>query len=176
MTPYNKVYVNGVLIRLAIDQGRIWIRELDLSKAIKCALNTVKYHSAKLNQESRVYIDNAYFVDERGVRNILVSTHVAGARAVLSWIDDGGMRLPQEHPAYANAYADSSDGCLVNGKRYCLELLTVLLDKCDANDLMRVAHAIEGEAAFLLHKIPCRHLNDARHDLFRRFYLQGGEK
>ncbi|HEJ1440795.1 TPA: hypothetical protein ACKRPO_005755 [Pseudomonas aeruginosa] len=61
-------------------------------------------------------------------------------------------------------------------KAYCRELLKTLLRYADEDDTEHLMQVVEGEVAGLISHRYCQGLNDARYELYRRFWLQGGAK
>lgn len=59
-------------------------------------------------------------------------------------------------------------------KAYCRELLKTLLRYTTENEAEELVHVIEDEVQTLLSRRHCPGLNDARYELYRRFWLQGG--
>ncbi|EIY9711335.1 TPA: hypothetical protein ACQRI9_001353 [Pseudomonas aeruginosa] len=179
MRSHHVVVVNNAWLRLVSMDGRSWLKISDLHRALECSRKTVYLHSKNVSIR-RVVKFGAGFIDESGVRHICTSTMAAGARAVLKWIDDGGMNQPFDEFAGEplsleafNAFASSSKA---KNRAYCRRLCGALLRHSDGAGVRRLVSFIEGEVSALVILGSCKELNDARHDLFRRFYLQGGEK
>ncbi|WP_216370123.1 hypothetical protein, partial [Pseudomonas aeruginosa] len=59
---------------------------------------------------------------------------------------------------------------------YCHALVCELLQHASIVDIKKLTQIIENEVSEILSRHPSEELNYARYDLFRRFYLQGGEK
>ncbi|WP_426119853.1 hypothetical protein [Pseudomonas sp. DSP3-2-2] len=59
-------------------------------------------------------------------------------------------------------------------KAYCTQLLKALLRYSNQSELTRVVGAIESEIAITLSTRFVPGLNDASYDVYRRFWLKGG--
>lgn len=124
--------------------------------------------------------------DEFGVRYLCEYSRRPGAFHLLRWLDAGGMSLegvPAESmPAAANnvlafkaATSAPPAGKSERQKAYCRDLLKTLLRYATDAEADELAHTIESEVTDLLNRRHCPGLNDARYELYRRFWLSGGE-
>ncbi|MDP3848106.1 MAG: hypothetical protein Q8R10_16955 [Pseudomonas sp.] len=120
-----------------------------------------------------------------------------GAVALWRWLNDGGMGRTIDLSAfeeYAKGLkapitpatvdnvvafkapdATSPAGRTERQKAYCRELLKTLLRYATKEETEELVHTIETEVIDLLNHRHCPGLNDARYELFRRFWLQGGD-
>ncbi|MFG8998013.1 hypothetical protein ACEPVS_31800 [Pseudomonas aeruginosa] len=177
MSPYNVVTVNNVLLRLGVSEGKVWVRQADLVKALKCPYRKVQWHAEKLSADHKTK-DGGKYLSELAVLQVCGSIKSTGVPEVIKWLDAGGMRLsstgsrphPKSSPKSAKAITHD------NTVAYCHVLVCELLQHASIGDIKKFTHLIENEVSGILSRHPSEELNYARYDLFRRFYLQGGEK
>lgn len=117
-----------------------------------------------------------------------------GAFELLRWIEAGGMQFegadtsafelsapasPITPKAPVLALVPSTPAKVPSEhqertKAYCRELLKTLLRYADEDDTEHLRQVVEGEVVGLISHRYCQGLNDARYELYRRFWLQGG--
>ncbi|EPB8977310.1 hypothetical protein ACRT4E_000787 [Pseudomonas aeruginosa] len=177
MSPYNVVTVNGVLLRLGVSEGKVWVRQADLVKALKCSYRKVHFHAEKLSGEHKTK-DGGKFLSELAVLQVCGSIKTTGVPEVIKWLDAGGMRLSStgNRPAPKSTPKPAKTAPHRNTVAYCHALVCELLQHASIGDMNRFTQLVENEVAGILARHPSEELNYARYDLFRRFYLQGGEK
>lgn len=123
--------------------------------------------------------------DEAGVRYLCEYSKRPGAFHLLRWLDAGGMTesaLAESTPAAdSNVLAFKATnsappaGKSERQRAYCRDLLKTLLRYATEAETDELTHTIESEVADLLNRRHCPGLNDARYELYRRFWLSGGE-
>lgn len=124
--------------------------------------------------------------DEVGVRYLCEYSKRPGAVYLLRWLDAGGMsmegvRTEPESGDNSNVLAFKATnsappaGKSERQRAYCRDLLKTLLRYATDAEAEELTYAIESEVADLLNRRHCPGLNDARYELYRRFWLQGGD-
>ncbi|MBV2081955.1 MULTISPECIES: hypothetical protein [Pseudomonas] len=123
--------------------------------------------------------------DEFGVRYLCEYSKRPGAFHLLRWLDAGGMQAntatTDSTPVAANVLAFKLPATASPGnhderqKAYCRELLKTLLRYSIALEAEELTHIIEAEVVNLISRRHCPGLNDARYEVFRRYWLQGGD-
>lgn len=123
--------------------------------------------------------------DEVGVRYLCEYSKRPGAVYLLRWLDAGGMTMEGVRavlsPDTSNVLAFKATtsappaGKSERQRAYCRDLLKTLLRYATDAEAEELTHTIESEVADLLNRRHCPGLNDARYELFRRFWLSGGE-
>ncbi|EMB2840947.1 hypothetical protein U8080_007007 [Pseudomonas aeruginosa] len=178
MNYHRTVTVNGVPLRLAISEGKVWARLSDLCEALELPRCSVDRHLSKVALDHKK-TDGFKFVDEFAVKHVCISrVKASSSRVFLKWLNSGGMRLPQ---AGKSTLPSQETGTVPTGHKtldsaYCESLIAVLIQHSSKNEIKRFVQLVECEVAGILVRRPCKELNDARHELYSRFYLQGGEK
>ncbi|EOE2606604.1 hypothetical protein ACWJ7E_005954 [Pseudomonas aeruginosa] len=137
--------------------------------------------------------------DEAGVRYLCEYSKRPGAFHLLRWLDAGGMRedgamskvtasiaaecgavltpppLGDSNVVALKALPSTPPACQVERRKaYCRELLKTLLRYTTEDEADELVHVIEDAVRDLLSRRHCPGLNDARYDVYRRFWLQGG--
>lgn len=137
--------------------------------------------------------------DEAGVRYLCEYSKRPGAVHLLRWLDAGGMRedgagvaetlsalyekgISPSSPALGDSRVVALKGLpstlptddFERCKAYCRELLKTLLRYTTKDEAEELQIALEREVNRVLSQRHCPGLNDARYELFRRFWLQGG--
>lgn len=138
--------------------------------------------------------------DEAGVRYLCEYSKRPGAFHLLRWLDAGGMRgdgaispvqasiaaelgvglptfpLDDSNVVPLKAIPSTPPACQVERRKaYCRELLKTLLRYTTEDEADELVHVIEDAVRDLLSRRHCPGLNDARYDVYRRFWLQGGD-
>lgn len=190
----SKVY--GLHIRVISHTNQCWLTMEDVSKVVEYRSTDGVlrfYHRHKHAMEAccvKARIDGeGWFVrllNEAGVRYLCEYSKRPGAVHLLRWLDAGGMSLEGVHTEPAPT--DSSNvlafkattsappaGKSERQRAYCRDLLKTLLRYATDAEAEELTHTIESEVADLLNRRHCPGLNDARYELFRRFWLSGGE-
>jgi len=122
-----------------------------------------------------------------------------GVDVLMQWLDAGGMQLDQQPPApkvetlsveevellptprpvpslrLVPRGPDPMQQLLERDKAYCRELVKTLLRYCDAGEVDKLTLAIEEQIDHLLESRYCPGLNAACYELYRKYWLQGGE-
>lgn len=141
-------------------------------------------HSAKAKISEEGWVVRLY--DEFCLRYFCEYSKSPGAVHLLRWLDAGGMtiegvRTESTPAADSNVLAfKATTSAPLAGKSerqraYCRDLLKTLLRYATDAETEELTHTIESEVADLLNRRHCPGLNDARYELFRRFWLSGGE-
>jgi hypothetical protein len=123
--------------------------------------------------------------DEAGVRYLCEYSKRPGAFHLLRWLDAGGMQAnagsvadPAQIAANVVAFKvpDNTPPVAIDvlKKFYCRDLLKTLLRYSQEQEVEDLTHIIEAEIADLLSRRHCPGLNDARYELYHRYWLQGG--
>ncbi|EMI4460664.1 hypothetical protein [Pseudomonas aeruginosa] len=177
MNYHDSVTVNGALLRIAISEGRLWIRRSDLSKALKCSRGSVDFHLSRIDSEHQKN-DTFKFMDEYAAKQVVFATKASGSSVVSKWLKSGGMSMPQTHESTSSTHSPNQMATVPKGgsSSYCENLVLAFLHHANKNEIKRFVQLVECEVAGILVRRPCKGLNDARHELYSRFYLQGGEK
>ncbi|AVR82871.1 hypothetical protein ABZQ45_27855 [Pseudomonas aeruginosa] len=121
---------------------------------------------------------------------------------LMRWIEAGGMRLDQqpplpgvqeiipeeieladapEPPPTATSYlvpsvVDVLQQSLAKDKAYCRDLVKTMVRYCGPDEVDDLTAMIEARISSYLEAHNCPGLNAARYDLYRKYWLQGGEK
>ncbi|WP_425328172.1 hypothetical protein [Pseudomonas nitroreducens] len=141
--------------------------------------------------------------DEHAVRYLCEYSKRPGAFHLMRWLEDGGMQLDQQLPLLGEQEIAPEEIELVavdaqpkapilalvpsqlppvpdkhqeRTKAYCRELLKTLLRYANDAEAEHLVQVVESEVGGLLDARYCQGLNDARYELYRRFWLQGGAK
>lgn len=157
--------------------------ESGLRKAYSTARARLECHSTKLKTESRNYTFRLF--DEAAVRYLCEHRVHHNALHLLRWLDAGGMTtsgatapdlpLSATNVVALKALASTPPACKIERRKaYCRELLKTLLRYTTEDEAEELVHVIEDEVRDLLQRRHCPGLNDARYDVYRRFWLQGG--
>lgn len=188
--------VYGLPVRVLGNAEKRWVLAEDLYRVFeyrqagcvtraynrnKIALDT---HSikAKINDEGW----EVRLFDEFCVRYLCEYSKRPGAFHLLRWIDAGGMQTEvttatDSTPVAANILtfklpcAAPPDNQNERQKAYCRELLKTLLRYSNALEAEELTHIIETEVVTLISRRHCQGLNAARYEVFRRYWLQGGD-
>lgn len=64
---------------------------------------------------------------------------------------------------------------LAKDKAYCRDLVKTLLRYCGPNEVDDLTAVIESRVSVFLEEHDCPGLNAARYDLYRKYWLQGGD-
>lgn len=141
-------------------------------------------HSAKAKISEEGWVVRLY--DEFCLRYFCEYSKSPGAVHLLRWLDAGGMSIqgvavdpePADSSNVLAFKVTNSTPPTVKSERqraYCRELLKTLLRYATDAEAEELTHTIEAEVTDLLNRRHCPGLNDARYELFRRFWLSGGE-
>lgn len=141
-------------------------------------------HSAKAKISEEGWVVRLY--DEFCLRYFCEYSKSPGAVHLLRWLDAGGMQnntaiSAEAGPVAANVLAFKSPATASSGnhderqRAYCRELLKTLLRYSTALEAEDLTHIIETEVVNLISRRHCPGLNDARYEVFRRYFLQGGD-
>ncbi|KWV68372.1 hypothetical protein [Pseudomonas fluorescens] len=184
--------VYGLPIRVLTHSNKHWLSAEDLSKVFEYRLtNSITKafcrHRAALETHSiKTKIDGegwkVRLFDEFGVRYFCEYSKRPGAVHLVRWLDAGGMQMATAPaPVAANVLAFKSlsspppPNQTERRKAYCCELLKTLLGHSTDLEVMDLTHVIEAEVSDLLNRRHCPSLNNARYELYRRFWLKGGD-
>lgn len=188
--------VCGLRVRVLMYANRCWLSADDLYRLfeyrqIGSVLKAYSRNRAALNTHStKVKIDGAGWevrlFDEFGVRYLCEYSKRSGAFHLLHWLDAGGMQTntattADSAPVAANVLAFKSPVTTAPAnhderqKAYCRELLKTLLRYSTALEAEDLTHIIEAEVVNLISRRHCPGLNDARYEVYRRYWLQGGD-
>lgn len=188
--------VRGLHIRVISHANQRWLTMEDVSRVVEYrstdgALrffhrhkHAMEAHCAKARIDGEGWI--VRLLNEAGVRYLCEYNKRAGAVQMLRWLDAGGMSLEGVHTEPAPT--DSSNVLAFKSpvttaptnqderqKAYCRELLKTLLRYSTALEAEDLTHIIEAEVVNLISRRHCPGLNDARYEVFRRYFLQGGD-
>lgn len=150
--------------------------------------------------------DNGWAIrlfDEHAVRYLCEYSKRPGAFHLMRWLEEGGMQLDEQLPLPGvqeidpeeielTAVADQPKAPILalvpsklppvpseqqeRARAYCRELLKTLLRYANDEEAEHLVHVVEAEVYGVLNVRYCQVLNDARYELYRRFWLQGGAK
>lgn len=188
--------VSGVRVRVLMYANKHWLSAEDLHKVFeyrqigsiskaysrnRVALDT---HNTKAKIDGEGWAVRLF--DEFGVRYLCEYCKRPGAFHLLRWLDAGGMQAntattADSAPIAANVLAFKSPVTTAPAnhderqKAYCRELLKTLLRYSTALEAEDLTHIIEAEVVNLISRRHCPGLNDARYEVFRRYFLQGGD-
>lgn len=145
-------------------------------------------------------------LDEEGIRLFITGMKSAPGvqvRRVISWLDDGALQIDPPLPLpdvqeinleeiELTAVEDQPKAPILalvpsklppvpsehqeRAKAYCRELLKTLLRYANDEEVEHLVHVVEASVLNVLNVRYCQGLNDARYELYRRFWLQGGAK
>lgn len=188
--------VYGRPVRVLAHSNKHWLSAEDLSKVFEYRLTgsitqAFSRHRAALEAHcTKAKIDGggweARLFDEYGVRYLCEYSKRPGAFHLVRWLDAGGMQMDTAAatapaPVAANVLAfkalssppppDQTE----RRKAYCGELLKTLLGHSTDLEVMDLTHVVEAEVSDLLNRRHCPSLNNARYELYRRFWLKGGD-
>ena len=192
--------INGVDLDVVQTGGKRWITARDLATVLgyKCEsgvrmaysrhrkVERLQGHSIKLKIAGYGGSDARIF-DEVAVIYFCEYSKRPGAFHLLRWLEAGGMQagpaapVPVADPVAANVLAFKSlsspppPNQTERRKGYCCELLKTLLDHSTDLEVMDLTHVVEAEVSDLLNRRHCPSLNNARYELYRRFWLKGGD-
>lgn len=183
--------VYGISIRVLGFSERHWLMAEDLSRVLEYrsadgVIAAFSRHKHALEEHSTVArVDGeghaVRLFDEAAVRYLCEHAKRPGAAALWRWLNDDGMVSAPALVASPlnvvalNALTSTPPACeFERRKAYCRELLKTLLRYTTEDEAEELVHAIEDEVQALLSRRHCPGLNDARYELFRRFWLQGG--
>lgn len=183
-------------VRVLIHANKHWLSAEDLSKVFEyrqtdSITQAFSRHRAALEPHSiKAKIDGdgweVRLFDKDGVRYLCEYSKRPGAFHLLRWLDAGGMQAntattADSAPVAANVLAFKSPGTTTPAnqderqKAYCRELLKTLLRYSTALEAEDLTHIIEAEVVNLISRRHCPGLNDARYEVYRRYWLQGGD-
>lgn len=188
--------VSGLRVRLLMYADRYWLSAEDLyrvfeyrqigsvSKAYSRNREALDTHSTKVKIDGEGW--EVRLFDEFGVRYFCEYSKRPGAFHLLRWLDAGGMTMEgaraESAPAANNnvlAFKATNSappaGKSERQRAYCRDLLKTLLRYATDAEAEELTYAIESEVTDLLNRRHCPGLNDARYELYRRFWLSGGE-
>lgn len=187
--------VYGSFIRLISYTNQCWLTMEDVSKVVEYRSadgvlrfysrhrHAMEAHSLKARIDGEGWI--VRLINEAGVRYLCEYSKRPGAVHLLRWLDAGGMsmegiRTEPESAETSNVLAFKATSSAPAGKSerqsaYCRDLLKTLLRYATDAEAEELAHTIESEVSDLLNRRHCPGLNDARYELYRRFWLSGGE-
>ena len=185
----------GIDLRVLGFDGRVWLSGEDLANVLEYRATgsitavfsrhrlALKPHSAKARIDGKGHAVRLF--DEAGVRYLCEYSKRPGAFHLLRWLDAGGMQAKADTvtdpvPIAANVLAfkapDNTPPVAIGvlKKFYCRDLLKTLLRYSQEQEVEDLTHIIEAEIADLLSRRHCPGLNDARYELYHRYWLQGG--
>jgi len=188
--------VSGLRVRVLMYSDRYWLSAEDLymvfdyrqigsvSKAYSRNREALNIHSTKVKIDGVGW--EVRLFDEFGVRYLCEYSKRPGAFHLLRWLDAGGMQAntataADSTPVAANVLAFKSPVTTAPAdhderqKAYCRELLKTLLRYSTALEAEDLTHIIEAEVVNLISRRHCPGLNDARYEVYRRYWLQGGD-
>ncbi|HEP8329975.1 TPA: hypothetical protein VDT87_005559 [Pseudomonas aeruginosa] len=145
---------------------------------------------------------DARLFDEIAIGYFCEYTKRAGAFHLMRWLEEGGLRLDQqpplpgvqeiipeeieladapEPPSTATSYlvpsvVDLLQQHLAKDKAYCRDLVKTMVRYCGPDEVDDLTAMIEARISSYLEAHNCPGLNAARYDLYRKYWLQGGEK
>jgi len=188
--------INGLPLRVWLIAERLWVRGEDLfvlldyrsdsglRKAYSAVRARLESHSIKCKIENKGHASRFY--DDVALRFLCSHRKHQNALHLLNWLDAGGMSIEGVHTE--PALTDSSNvlafkatnsappaGQSERQRAYCRDLLKTLLRYATDAETEELTHTIESEVVDLLNRRHCPGLNDARYELYRRFWLSGGE-
>lgn len=168
-----------------------------IRKAFSCHKRALEPCSTKARIDGQGHAVRLF--DEAGVRYLCEYSKRPGAFHLLRWLDAGGMRedgamskvtasiaaecgavltpppLGDSNVVALKALPSTPPACQVERRKaYCRELLKTLLRYTTEDEADELVHVIEDAVRDLLSRRHCPGLNDARYDVYRRFWLQGG--
>ena len=140
-------------------------------------------------------------LSEEGVRRFVhgMKSDNHHAQELMQWLDAGGMQLGQHPPVpeietlpveeaellppprhvpslrLVPRGPDPMQQLLEREKAYCRDLVKTLLRYCDAGEVDKLTLAIDEQIDHLLESRYCPGLNAACYELYRKYWLQGGE-
>lgn len=187
--------VYGNTLRVLGFDGRAWLAGEDLAKileyrtsdGVRIAFSRHKdaltAHSVLAKIDSQGHEIRLF--DVVAVRYFCECSKRPGAVALWRWLNDGGMRegsssttepLVEINNVVALKALNSLPpfGSVERKKAYCCDLLKTLLRYSKELEVEDMTHIVEAEVAGLLERRHCPGLNDARYELYRRYWLQGG--
>ncbi|MBH2032608.1 MAG: hypothetical protein I8H73_07140 [Pseudomonadales bacterium] len=187
--------VYGITLRVLRYSDNFWLTAEGLAKVLEYRSTDtigVAYSRNRIALEAhsiKAKIDGEGWelrlFDEAGVRYLCEYSKRPGAFHLRRWLDAGGMTasgvtapdlpLSATNVVALKALASTPPACQVERRKaYCRELLKTLLRYTTGDEAEELMHVIEGEVRDLLSHRHCPGLNDARYDVYRRFWLQGG--
>ncbi|MGO3580709.1 hypothetical protein ACTXN4_28115 [Pseudomonas helleri] len=191
--------INGVDLDVVQTEGKRWLTARDLAAVLgyKCEsgvriaysrhrkVERLQGHSIKAKIAGYVGSDARIF-DEVAVSYFCENSKRPGAFHILRWLDAGGMQMnattaAESAPVAANVLAFKSPSTTPPAsqderqKAYCRELMKTLLRYSTALEAEDLTHIIEAEVVNLIGRRHCPGLNDARYEVYRRYWLQGGD-
>ncbi len=183
--------VYGISIRVLGFGERHWLMAEDLARVLEYrsadgVITAFSRHKHALEGHSTVArIDGeghaVRLFDEAAVRYLCEHAKRPGAAALWRWLNDDGMvSVPDLAASPTNVVAlkalpSTPPACqMERRKAYCRELLKTLLRYTTEDEADELVHVIEDAVRDLLSRRHCPGLNDARYDVYRRFWLQGG--
>jgi hypothetical protein len=187
--------VYGFPVRVLSYGHKLWLSTEDLANVIEYRTRNgitafyarhkraMEAHSLKAKIDGEGWAVRLF--DEFGVRYFCEFSKRPGAFHLLRWLDAGGMSIEGvravKFPDVSNVLAFKatnsapSAGKSERQRAYCRDLLKTLLRYATDAETDELTHTIESEVADLLNRRHCPGLNDARYELYRRFWLSGGE-
>ncbi|HCF5386219.1 TPA: hypothetical protein NIG72_003113 [Pseudomonas aeruginosa] len=185
MTPYDIAVVNGEELRLVISEERIWLRAGDLHRALGVNRGSIcrilredKEFNGHILRVGR-YRNSATLVDESAAFWICARLKTAASVRVIDWLKNGGMRFSAPGERLQPVGNSKPNSIEANTKSktaaYCHALVGELLLYASEKETIRITQIVEKELAHMLTRAYSQELNDARHNLYRRIYLNGGE-
>lgn len=191
-----KVQIYGLDLEVLSLAGKTWVAAEDLANVLEYRTNNgirmaysrhrkaLEVHSIKAKIDGEGW--DVRLFDEFGVRYLCEYSKRPGAVHMLRWLDAGGMQAntataAKSAPVAANVLAFKSPVTTAPAnhderqKAYCRELLKTLLRYSTALEAEDLTHIIEAEVVNLISRRHCPGLNDARYEVYRRYWLQGGD-
>ncbi len=184
----------GGIVRVVMCSGERWVVARDIAL---CVLLNAGAVGARVKMSPEVLAGHyrkariegmpveSLLLSEGGVRwfiDGLKTKDNAHAEELIAWLDRGGMRAVTEPPASTanlvtlKAIPSRPPACQIERRKaYCRELLKTLMRYTSEEEAEELVQVIEGEVRNLLSHRHCPGLNDARYDVYRRFWLQGGD-
>lgn len=191
-----KAKIYGLDVEILSLAGKNWMTSDDLASVLEYRTNSgirmaysrhrkaLEAHSIKAKVDGEGW--EVRLFDEFGVRYFCEYSKRPGAVHLLRWLDAGGMQIDTAAatapaPVAANVLAFKSlstpppPNQTERRKAYCGELLKTLLGHSTDLEVMDLTHVVEAEVSDLLNRRHCPSLNNARYELYRRFWLKGGD-
>ncbi|MGO3028042.1 hypothetical protein [Pseudomonas helleri] len=188
----------GMAVRVVSFEGKSWVLACDVVTCLGLGKNNftdrIATHPDIFQGEvEKVRVDNSpapcWVLSETACRLFVCGLKSKDADLIedfLAWLEAGGMQnntaaSAEAVPVAANVLAfKATNSAQPAGKSerqraYCRDLLKTLLRYATDAEAEELTYAIESEVADLLNRRHCPGLNDARYELYRRFWLQGGD-
>lgn len=192
------VTIQGIEMDVIRAQGKLWLTARDLAMALEykseSSIRQAFYRhrkNARLSGHAIKSIVGGHggsptrLFDETAIGFFCEYRKRPGSFELLRWLDAGGIReggvnvatpLAETGNVVAlKALPSTPPACQIERRKaYCRELLKTLLRYTTEDEADELVHVIEDAVRDLLSRRHCPGLNDARYDVYRRFWLQGG--